>query len=53
MCFDGALGDVEIASDFRVVASLEQKIDDLALAGPQLIKFLVHDCTLQTDTDPA
>lgn len=40
--FDGALGNVEIASDFRVVASLEQKIDDLPLPGSHLAEIFVH-----------
>jgi len=34
MRFHRALGDVEIASDFRVVTSLEQQVDDLPLAWP-------------------
>lgn len=42
MSFDGALGNMQIASDFRVVASLEQKIDNLPLSGPHLVKLLVH-----------
>jgi len=43
MCFDGALGDIQVAGDFRVVASLQQQIDDLALAGSHLIKLLFHE----------
>ena len=34
MSFDRTLGNVQIASDFGVVAPLEQKVDDLLLAGP-------------------
>jgi hypothetical protein len=34
MRFDGALGNVEIASDFRVVTTLEQQVDDLPFAWP-------------------
>lgn len=46
MCLDRSLGDVEIVSDFRVVASLEQQIDDLAFPGPHLAEFLFHKhCT--------
>ena len=49
MCFDRALGDVEIVSDFRVVASLEQQIDDLPFPGPHLAEFLFHKhCTCPT-----
>ena len=43
MSFDGALGHVQIASDFGIVASLQQKIDDLPLPGSQLLKLLVHE----------
>ncbi len=42
MCFDGALGDIQIASDFGVVASLEKQIDDLALPGGHLFDLLFH-----------
>ena len=45
MCFDGALGYVQIASDFGVVASLEQEIDDLTLPGTYLAELLFHKCT--------
>ena len=33
MSFDRALGDVEVASDFGVVTTLEQEIDDLPFLG--------------------
>ena len=42
MSLDGALGNMQIASDFRVIASLKQKIDDLPLPGSHLVKFLFH-----------
>ena len=42
MCLDRSLGDVQIVSDFRVVASLQQQIDDLPFAGPHLAEFLFH-----------
>ena len=49
MCFDGSLGNVQIASDFRVVTSLEQQIDDLSLPGPHLAEFFFHKrCTCPT-----
>ena len=43
MRFDRALGNVEIASDFRVVTSLEQQIDDLPLPGSDLVELLFHN----------
>ena len=46
ICFDRALGHVEIATDFRVVTALEQQIDDLAFPWSQLVEFLFHNhCT--------
>jgi hypothetical protein len=41
--FDRALGHVQIASDFRVVTSLEQQIDDLPLPGPDLVELVFHN----------
>jgi hypothetical protein len=49
MCFDGSLGNVQIASDFRVVAPLQQQIDDLALAGPHVAVVLFHHSLHLTD----
>ena len=40
MSFDGALGNLQIASDFRVVTSLEQQLNDLPFAGAHPFKFL-------------
>jgi hypothetical protein len=49
ICFDGAFGHVQIASDFRVVTALEQQIDDLAFPWSQLLEFLFHNhCTCPT-----
>ena len=46
MRFDRALGNVQIASDFRVVTSLEKQIYDLPFPGTHLVEFLFHkDCT--------
>ena len=42
MRFDGSLGHIQIASDFRVVTSLKQKIDDLPFPGTHLIEFFFH-----------
>jgi hypothetical protein len=42
MRFDRALGHVQIPRNFRVVASLEQKLDDLLFPPPQLAELLVH-----------
>jgi hypothetical protein len=51
MRFDGALGNVQIASDFRVVTSLKKQIDDLPFPGTHLVELFFHkDCTL-TDTN--
>ena len=46
MSLDGALGDIQVASDFSVVASLEKQVDDLAFPGSHLFKLLFHSlCT--------
>jgi hypothetical protein len=46
MCFDGALGNVQIPSDLGVIASLEKQIDDLAFPGSHLVELLFHNhCT--------
>jgi hypothetical protein len=42
MCFDGALGNVQIASDFRIVASLEKEINNLPLPGADLAELVFH-----------
>lgn len=42
MSFDGSLGYIQIASNFRVVASLQQQVDDLPLPGYHLVQLLVH-----------
>jgi len=49
MGFDGPLGNVEIASDFRVVTSLEQQSDDLPFPGSYLSETLF--CQQGTSTD--
>jgi hypothetical protein len=36
MSLYGSLGYVEIASDFRIVTTLQEQIDDLLLAGSYL-----------------
>ena len=43
MCFYRALGNVQIASDFRVVTSLEQQIDNLPFPRSHLIEHLFHN----------
>jgi len=46
MRFDGSLGNVQIASDFRVVTSLKKQIYDLPFPGTHLVKLFFHkDCT--------
>ncbi len=40
MRFDGALGNVQIASDFRVVTALEQQLDNLPLPGRYSLETL-------------
>ena len=42
MCFDGSLGYVQIASNFRIVTTLQEEFDDLLLPLPHFSKFLVH-----------
>ena len=43
MRFDGSLGNVQIFSNFRVVTSLEKKINDLPFPGPHLTELLFHN----------
>jgi hypothetical protein len=46
MGFDRSLGNVQIASDFGVVASLEKQFNDLPFPGPHLTELLFHKhCT--------
>ena len=46
MCFDRALGNVQIAGDFRVVTSLKEQLNDLPFPGPHLAELLFHKhCT--------
>jgi hypothetical protein len=42
MRLDRSLGDVQILSDFRVVASLKKQIDDLPFPGSYLAELLFH-----------
>ena len=42
MCFDGALGDVQIASDFGVVTSLQKQIDNLAFPRGHWFDLFFH-----------
>jgi len=42
MCLDGPLGYIQIASDFRVVAPLEKKINDLPFSRSYLNQLLFH-----------
>jgi hypothetical protein len=46
MRFDGSLGNVQIASDFRVVTSLKKQIYDLPFPGTHLVEVFFHKhCT--------
>ena len=42
MCFDGSLGYMQIVSNFRIVTTLQEKVDDLLLPLPHLRQFLFH-----------
>ncbi len=42
MSFDGSLGYVQIASDFRVITSLQKQIDDLLFPWSHLSEFFFH-----------
>ncbi len=42
MSFDGSLGYVQIASDFRIVTPLQEQIDDLLFPRSHLSKFVFH-----------
>lgn len=46
MSFDGALGNVQIASNLGVVTSLQQEIYNLLLPGGHLVDDLIHDLHL-------
>ncbi|MGA9530064.1 MAG: hypothetical protein WBS24_18265 [Terriglobales bacterium] len=43
MSLDGALGDVQVASDLRVIAPLQQQIDNLLLARSHRAGCLLHN----------
>ena len=47
MRFDGSLGNIQIASDFRIVTSLKKKIYDLPFPGTHWVQLLFFhkDCT--------
>jgi len=46
MRFDGSLGNVQIASDFRVITPLEKQIYDLPFPWSHLVEFFFHkNCT--------
>jgi len=46
MRFDGSLGNIQIASDFRVVTSLKKKIYDLPFPGTHWVQLFFHKgCT--------
>jgi hypothetical protein len=49
MRFDRSLGNVQIASDFRVVASLEKQLDNLPVPGIHLYEIVFHKSTHLTD----
>ena len=42
MSLYGPLGYVQIASDFRIITTLQKQIDDLPLPGSYLIKLFLH-----------
>jgi len=42
MRFDGSLGNVQIAGDFRIVTSLKKKIYDLPFPGTHLVELFFH-----------
>ena len=42
MRLDRSLGDVQIFSDFRVVTSLEQQLNDLLFPGSYVAEILFH-----------
>jgi hypothetical protein len=42
VCLDRALGNVKIASDFGVVTSLEQELDNLSFPGSHLFELFFH-----------
>jgi hypothetical protein len=43
MSLNRAFGNVQIASDFGVVTSLQKQFDDLAFPGSDLAEILIHN----------
>ncbi|MGA7081267.1 MAG: hypothetical protein WBY61_21365 [Terriglobales bacterium] len=52
MRFDRALGHIQVAGNFPVITSLEQKIDDLPLPGTDVVEILVHNNLHPTTPQP-
>ena len=52
MRFHRPLGNVQVASDFRVVTSLQQKFDNLPLPRSHLAESLFHKELHLTDNAP-
>lgn len=52
MRFHRSLGDVQVASDFRVVTSLQQKVDNLPLPRSHLAEMFFHKELHLTDNAP-
>jgi hypothetical protein len=49
MRFDGALGDIQVPRNFRVVTSLEKQVNDLTFPRAHLAEILFHKyCTCTT-----
>jgi hypothetical protein len=42
VCLDGSLGNIKIASYFRVITTLEQQLNNLPFPGSNLFKFFFH-----------
>jgi hypothetical protein len=54
MRFHRSLGDVQVASDFRVVTSLQQQVDNLPLPWSHLAEMFFHkNCTSPTRSEAA
>jgi hypothetical protein len=53
VCLDRALGNVKIASDFGVVTSLEQELDNLSFPGSHLFELFFHIKTAPSQRTPS
>lgn len=49
MCLNSSLGDIQVASNFRVVAPLKQQVNNLPFPRSYLVELLFHKTLHLTD----